>query len=44
MKTRNKQLFWWLGALVLGTVLGLLHIGAVDAVCHFLATVYTRLF
>ena len=21
MKTRNKQLFWWLGALVLGTVL-----------------------
>ena len=44
MKTRNKQLFWWLGALVLGTVLGLLHNGAVDAVCNFLATVYTRLF
>lgn len=44
MKTRNKQLYWWLGALVLGTVLGLLHIGAVDAVCNFLATVYTRLF
>ena len=44
MKTRNKQLFWWLGALVLGTVLGLLHIGVVDAVCNFLATVYTRLF
>ena len=44
MKTRNKQLYWWLGALVLGTVLGLLHIGAVDAVCKFLATVYTRLF
>ena len=44
MKPRNKQLFWWLGALVLGTVLGLLHNGAVDAVCNFLATVYTRLF
>ena len=44
MKTRNKQLFWWLGALVLGTVLGLLHNGAVDAVCKFIATVYTRLF
>ena len=44
MKTRNKQLYWWLGALVLGTVLGLLHIGVVDAVCNFLATVYTRLF
>ena len=33
MKTRNKQLFWWLGALVVGTVLGLLHVKAVDAVC-----------
>ena len=44
MKASNKQLLWWLGALVLGTVLGLLHIGAVDAVCGFIATVYTRLF
>lgn len=44
MKTRNKQLFWWLGALVLGTVLGLLHVDAVDAVCKFIATLYTRLF
>ncbi len=44
MKPRNKQLFWWLGALVLGTALGLLHNGAVDAVCKFIATVYTRLF
>ncbi|MBO6064338.1 MAG: dicarboxylate/amino acid:cation symporter [Bacteroidales bacterium] len=44
MKTRNRQLFWWLGALALGTVLGLLHNGVVDAVCRFLATVYTRLF
>ena len=44
MKESNKQLLWWLGALVLGTVLGLLHIGFVDAVCGFIATVYTRLF
>lgn len=44
MKTRNKQLFWWLGALLLGTVLGLLHVDAVDAVCKFIATLYTRLF
>ena len=44
MKTSDKQLFWWLGALVLGTVLGLLHNGAIDAVCGFIATVYTRLF
>ena len=44
MKAQNKQLVWWLGALALGTVLGLLHNGAVDAVCGFIATVYTRLF
>ena len=44
MKESNKQLLWWLGALVLGTVLGLLHVGVVDAVCGFIATVYTRLF
>ncbi|MBR1678488.1 MAG: dicarboxylate/amino acid:cation symporter [Bacteroidales bacterium] len=40
----NKQLYWWLGALGLGVVLGLLHAGWVDSVCGFLATVYTRLF
>ena len=44
MKQSNKQLLLWIGALVLGTVLGLLHIGWIDAVCQFLATVYTRLF
>ena len=44
MKASNKQLLWWLGALVLGTVLGLLHVKAVDAICSFIATVYTRLF
>ena len=44
MKESNKQLLWWLGALVLGTVLGLLHVCVVDAVCGFIATVYTRLF
>ncbi|MBO6083038.1 MAG: dicarboxylate/amino acid:cation symporter [Bacteroidales bacterium] len=44
MKQSNKQLLLWIGALVLGTVLGLLHVGWIDAVCQFLATVYTRLF
>ena len=44
MKAQHKQLIWWLGALVLGTVLGLLHNGFVDSVCGFIATVYTRLF
>ena len=32
MKTRNKQLFWWLGALVLGTVLLWALIAVVSAV------------
>ena len=44
MKESNKQLLWWIGALALGVVLGLLHVGAIDAVCNFIATVYTRLF
>ena len=44
MKESNKQLIWWLGALALGVVLGLLHIPAVNSVCDFIATVYTRLF
>ena len=26
VKTSNRQLFWWLGSLVLGTVAGLLHV------------------
>ena len=44
MKKENKQLIWWLSALALGVILGLLHIPAVNAVCDFIATVYTRLF
>ena len=44
MKKQNKQLLWWIGALAAGTVLGLLHVKPVDAVCQFVATVYTRLF
>ena len=44
MKESNRQLLWWVGALVLGVVLGLLHVDAIDAVCTFIATVYTRLF
>ena len=44
MKKSNRQLIWWLGALVLGAVLGLLRSDAINAVCNFLATVYTRLF
>ena len=34
----------WLGALVLGVVLGLPTIGWLDEVMNFIASVYTRLF
>ena len=44
MKKANKQLLWWLGALILGVLLGLMRVPAVDSVCDFIATVYTRLF
>ena len=44
MKPQNRQLIWWVGALALGVVLGLLHVGWIDATCGFIATVYTRLF
>ena len=44
MKKSNKQLFLWLGALVIGAVLGLLHNNAINATANFIATVYTRLF
>ena len=39
-----KQTLIWLGALVVGAVLGLLGISWLDAVMNFVATVYTRLF
>ena len=44
MKKSNKQLILWLGALVVGAVLGLLHNNAINATANFIATVYTRLF
>lgn len=44
MKSTNRQLLWWIGALIAGTLLGLLHSSTVDAVCNFIATLYTRLF
>lgn len=44
MRSQNKQLLLWLGALALGTVLGLLNRNGINAICNFIATVYTRLF
>ena len=34
----------WIGALIVGAILGLLEIGWLDEVMNFVATVYTRLF
>ena len=44
MTTSLKQTFIWIGALVVGAVLGLVHMDALQAVVDFIATVYTRLF
>ena len=41
---QRKQLVLWIGALVLGCILGLLHQGWLDQLMTFIATVYTRLF
>ena len=40
----NKQVWWWLGALVLGLGFGFLDVQWINAVADFVATVYTRLF
>ena len=41
----ESQNFWlWLGALVVGTVLGMLGLGWIDSVTNFVATIDTRLF
>ena len=39
-----KQLILWIGALVVGAVLGMLGISALNELTNFIATVYTRLF
>ena len=39
-----KKTFIWIGALVVGAILGLLGIAWLDEVMNFVATVYTRLF
>ena len=41
----ESQNFWlWLGALVIGMVLGMLGVGWIDSATNFVATIYTRLF
>ena len=39
-----RQILLWIGALVLGALLGWLGIDAIDNVCNVVATIYTRLF
>ena len=39
-----KQVIFWVGALIIGAILGSLHINAIDIVCAFIATIFTRLF
>ncbi len=41
---QTKQLVLWIGALVIGAILGVLGIGWIDGLMNFIATVYTRLF
>ena len=41
---KKNQIVIWLAALVVGVGIGLLHIGVVDQIMTFIATVFTRLF
>ena len=44
MNQSTKQFAIWAAALVVGAFIGLLHVGWVEEVFNFIATVYTRLF
>ncbi len=44
MTKQVRQLIFWIAALVIGGVLGALHVSAIDNVCNFVATVFTRFF
>ena len=39
-----KQMLVWIGALIVGAILGLLQTGWLDDVMNFVATIYVRLF
>ena len=44
MSKQIKQLIFWVGALIIGAVLGILNIPEVNKGCDFVATIFTRLF
>lgn len=41
---KKYQIYIWLGALVVGIGIGLLHVSAIDTVMNYIATIFTRLF
>lgn len=41
---KKAQIYIWIGALVVGVVLGLLHVEMIDAVMNVIAKIYTKLF
>ncbi len=43
-KKSGRQIAVWIGALVVGGALGLLHVEWIDELASFVATIYTRLF
>ena len=40
----NKQLYFWIAALIIGGMLGMLGNGTINEMCDFVATIFTRLF
>ena len=40
----NKQLYFWIAALIVGGILGMLGNGTINEMCDFVATIFTRLF
>ena len=40
----NKQLYFWIAALIIGGILGMLGNGTINEMCDFVATIFTRLF
>ena len=44
LRRNRRQLILWIGALIIGAILGLLGLGWLNALMTFIATVYTRLF
>ena len=43
-KSQHRQMLIWMGALVVGTTIGMLQVGWIDTTMEFIASVYTRLF